>query len=107
MFAIKIALMIVGVLFALFGYFIFFKGKYSLINNFDEDKKNQKYDDAYAKRMGLIEFVGGLITFTLGVSTLFISNTLTFIVFGISILGVIISLVINLGLSIKRWGKKC
>ncbi len=48
MFALKIVLMIVGVLFVLFGYFIYFKGKYSLINKFDEDKKNQKYDDAYA-----------------------------------------------------------
>lgn len=52
MLVLKIGLMIIGVAFALFGYFICFKGEYSLINNFDADKRKGKYDDAYAKGLG-------------------------------------------------------
>lgn len=102
MLAFKISLMLVGFLFFIFGYFIYFKGKYNLINNFNEDKKNQKYDENYAKRVGLIEFIGGLIIFTLGVCTLIFSNINTFLVFGIGILSIIIALIVNLNLSIKR-----
>ena len=58
--ALKIILIIIGLTFTLFGYFIFFKKKYSLINGFDEAfKKGQKTED-YAKRVGLIEFTVGI-----------------------------------------------
>lgn len=37
MLVLKIIAVIIGVAFTLFGYFIFFRKKYSLINGFEED----------------------------------------------------------------------
>lgn len=81
MLVLKIALILIGILFIGFGYFIFFKSTYSLINNFAADKKNKRYDDNYAKRVGFIEFIGGLVILILGVSSLFLGDTLTIIIF--------------------------
>ena len=44
----------------LFGYFIFFKKKYSLINGFNEDFKAGRKDESYARRVGIIEFIVGI-----------------------------------------------
>ena len=102
MFVFKIALMFFGVVFLGFGYFIFFKGKYNLINNYKDDKKMQLYDDSYAKRVGLIEFTGGLTTLTLGVLSLFFSDVLTIIVFILCIMLIIVALIVNLSISKKQ-----
>lgn len=94
MFVLKISMMLIGILFIFFGYLIFFKSKYYLINNFIEDKNRKKLDDNYAKKVGFIEFTGGLVTLTLGVLSLFLSDTITFVVFSISVLSIIIALVV-------------
>ena len=60
MLALKIILVILGSAFTLFGYFIFFKKKYSLINDFDEAFKAGRKTEDYAKRVGLIEFIIGI-----------------------------------------------
>lgn len=60
MIVIKIIALLVGSAFTLFGYFIFFKKKYSLINGFEEAfKAGQKTED-YARRIGLAEFIIGI-----------------------------------------------
>ncbi len=56
----KIITAVLGLAFALFGYFIFFKKKYSLINGFDEALKSGHKTEDYAKRIGLIEFIIGI-----------------------------------------------
>ena len=61
MLALKIILVIVGVAFTLFGYFIFFKKKYSLINGYTEDYKAGRKDENYAKRVGIVEFIVGIV----------------------------------------------
>ena len=61
MLALKIILVIVGVAFTLFGYFIFFKKKYSLINGYTEDYKAGRKDENYAKRVGIVEFIAGIV----------------------------------------------
>ncbi len=58
--ALKIIAIILGIAFTLFGYFIFFKKKYSLINGFDEAFKSGRKNEDYAKRVGLVEFTVGL-----------------------------------------------
>lgn len=66
--ALKIISVILGLAFTLFGYFIFFRKKYSLINGFEEDYKNGLKNEDYAKRVGLAEFTIGitlLITFVM------------------------------------------
>ncbi len=60
MIVLKIVGVIVGLAFTLFGYFIFFKKKYSLINGFDEAFKAGRKTEDYAKRVGLIEFIVGI-----------------------------------------------
>lgn len=61
MVALKVICFILGVAFALFGYFIFFKKKYFLINGFDEAFKAGLKNEDYAKRVGLIEFIIGIL----------------------------------------------
>ena len=46
---------------SVFGYFIYFRKKYSLINGFDADMKAGLKDESYAKRVGLAEFIIGII----------------------------------------------
>ena len=60
MLALKIIAVILGLALVLFGYFIFFRKKYSLINGFEEDFKTGRKTEDYAKRVGLTEFVLGL-----------------------------------------------
>ena len=102
MLILKIALMLIGVLFSIFGYYIFFKGKYGLINNFVEDKKNNKYNDEYAKRVGLIEFSGGFILLVLGIVSLFLSNRFTVIASVSGILAIVLALIVNTIVSKKK-----
>jgi len=99
MLILKIALILIGALLTTFGYLIFTKEKYGLINNYVEDKKNNKYNDKYAKRVGLIEFSGGFSLLVLGIVSLFLSNTLTVIVFVVGILAVVLALIVNAILS--------
>jgi len=58
--ALKIITAALGVLFALFGYFIYFRKKYSFINGFDEDLRAGRKNEDYAKRVGLAEFAAGI-----------------------------------------------
>ena len=59
MVALKIITVVVGLAFVLFGYFIFFRKKYSLINGFEEDHKADRKNEAYARRVGMVELVVG------------------------------------------------
>ena len=60
MLILKILLPIVGVAFLLFGWLIFFKKKYSLINGFDAAFKEGRKTESYARRVGLAELVLGI-----------------------------------------------
>ena len=61
MMILKILLPIVGVAFLFFGYLIFFRKKYSLINGFDTAFKEGRKTEAYARRVGLVEFILGIL----------------------------------------------
>ena len=61
MLVLKIVAALLGLAFTLFGYFIYFKGKYSLINGFDEDLKAGIKSEAYARRVGLAELIVGIV----------------------------------------------
>jgi len=60
MLALKIIAVALGAAFTLFGYFIFFKKKYSLINGFAAEFKAGRKTEEYARRVGLVEFVVGI-----------------------------------------------
>ncbi len=61
MLALKIISFLLGIAFTLFGYFIRFRGKYNLINGFEADLKQGRKTEEYAKRIGTIEFIIGVV----------------------------------------------
>ena len=56
---LKVLAVVLGLAFLLFGYFIYFKKKYNLINGFEADFKAGRKKEEYAKKVGMIEFVVG------------------------------------------------
>lgn len=63
MLALKIIALLLGAAFTLFGYFIFFRKKYSLINGFVFGKSRE----TYARRVGLVEFIIGIVLLSVGI----------------------------------------
>lgn len=57
---LKIISLILALAFIFFGYNIYFKKKYKLINNFEKDYKNGLKDEKYAKKVGIIELLLGI-----------------------------------------------
>ena len=62
---------LLGLAFAIFGYLIFFKKRYSLINGFDAAFREGRRTEKYARRVGLIEFVLGVLLLVASVLSLF------------------------------------
>ena len=60
MLVLKILAILLGLAFTLFGYFIYFRKKYNLINGFEADFKAARKNEDYAKRVGMVEFVIGI-----------------------------------------------
>lgn len=64
---LKIILITVGVAFTTLGYEIYFQKKYNLINGFEEDYKACRKTELYAKRVGLVELIIGIILMLFGI----------------------------------------
>ena len=69
---LKVLLIIVGLVSTIFGYLIYFKKKYDLINGFEEAYKAGRKTKSYAKRVGLIELIIGVVLILFGISTIII-----------------------------------
>ena len=67
MLILKIIAILLGLAFTLFGYFIYFRKKYNLINGFEADFKAGHKDENYAKRVGMVEFVVGIAILIAGI----------------------------------------
>ena len=67
MLIIKIIAIVLGIAFLLFGYFIYFRRKYNLINGFEADRKAGRKTEAYARCVGLIEFIAGIALLIAGI----------------------------------------
>ena len=67
MLILKIIAILLGSAFTLFGYFIYFRKKYNLINGFEADFKAGHKDENYAKRVGMVEFVVGIAILIAGI----------------------------------------
>ncbi len=102
MFILRIILIIFGLLFIGFGYAIWFKRKYNLINNFKNDRKNGKLNDSFAKRVGIIEFIGGIASFSLGIIAMFLDDVFTIVSFTFCIISIIAALIFNQAKSAKK-----
>ncbi len=67
MLALKIILILLGLAFSLFGYFIYFKKKYFLINGFQKDLRSGKKAERYAQIVGLVEWIFGIACLLAGI----------------------------------------
>ena len=89
-------MILVGALFTIFGYLIYFKKKYNLINNFKMNKNINKYSDDYALSVGFIELCSGIFCICLGILLLIIGQrTVSIILLIICIISIISALFIN------------
>lgn len=64
---LKMMLITVGVAFSLFGYLIYFKKQYDLINGFEEDHTAGRKTESYAKKVGMIQMISGLLLSLIGI----------------------------------------
>ena len=67
MLILKIILTALGVTFTIFGYEICFRKKYNLINGFEEAYKAGRKTKLDAVRVGLVEFIIGIILTVIGI----------------------------------------
>ena len=67
MLVLKIVSGLLGLSFTLFGYFIYLRKKYNLINCFEADFKAGRKNEEYAKRVGMVEFVIGIAVLVAGI----------------------------------------
>lgn len=63
---LKIILIALGVTFSIFGYLIYFKKKYNLINDFEANHKAGRKTESYARKVGLIELLLGIALLMVG-----------------------------------------
>ena len=76
---LKVLAVVLGLAFLLFGYFIYFKKKYNLINGFEADFKAGRKKEEYAKKVGMIEFVVGIVLLITGVALILLPNNFQFV----------------------------
>ena len=63
---LKIILIALGATFSTFGYLIYFKKKYNLINDYEANRKAGKKTESYARKVGLIELLLGIALLMIG-----------------------------------------
>jgi hypothetical protein len=95
MIILRIILIVIGLPFIYYGFNILFRKKYNYINNYESDKKIGKVDEAYAKRIGAVELIGGKLCVILGIIAMFLEDRYTLYFFLMAIGSIIISLTIN------------
>lgn len=67
-----IPLILLGAVLLSYGYFIFFKKRHELINGYE--KNYSRFTEGYAARLGLIEFICGILCILLGAAGIFIGS---------------------------------
>ena len=63
---LKIILLALGETFSTFGYLIYFKKKYNLINDYEANRKAGKKTESYARKVGLTELLLGIALLMIG-----------------------------------------
>lgn len=74
MLIVKILFIIIGLVFISFGYLIYFKEKYNIINMYEANKKRGIKYESYAKKIGKFELIFGICLIILGIISLFINK---------------------------------
>ncbi len=95
MIVLKITEIIIGVILFILGYLIYFKKKYELANDYLKLLNKGLASEIYAKNIGLIYLVGGIVIIIFGVLSFMMSDTFTFIQLGVLFIGMILLLITN------------
>lgn len=69
-----ILMILAGLALGFSGYMICFRGKYALISHFVEDKHAGKFDNAYARRVGMILLCAAILFLLFGIIVLVAKN---------------------------------
>lgn len=67
MFVLIAIVLMLGLTFTIFGYLIYFRKKYNLINDFKKNYNAGRVDQRYAQRVGFIELSIGIALLVSGV----------------------------------------
>ena len=67
MLILKIILILLGISFLTFGYLIYSKKRYDLINGFESDLKAGRKTEEFAKKVGKIELATGAVILIAGI----------------------------------------
>lgn len=70
MLILKIILILLGISFLTFGYLIYSKKRYDLINGFESDLKAGRKTEEYAKKIGKIELAVGAMLVIVGIAVI-------------------------------------
>ena len=63
---LKIILIAIGATFSTFGYLIYFKKKYNLINDYEANRKAGNKTESYTRKVGLIDLLLGIALLMIG-----------------------------------------
>lgn len=92
---LKFLLIILALPFVAIGYSIFFNKHYNLAL-----KVFPKLDDTlkvtFAKRMGLIQFVGGLILWVCGIVCLWLNKIASIVIISVSVVAFVVALLVHI-----------
>lgn len=88
------------------GYLILFKNNYSVINGFEIDRLNKKYNDNYARRVGKIEFISGVGTLIMNFFCYYLRDWRFYIIALIVCIGLPIVLLRVNSIKSKRKGER-
>lgn len=70
MLILKIMLLLLGASFLTFGYLIYSKERYELINGFESDLKVGRKTEEYAKKVGKVELAIGAVMLIAGIAVI-------------------------------------
>ncbi len=105
---VKFLLIVFSMLFVAFGYSIFFNKHYNLALKFSP-KLNDALKVTFAKRMGLIQFVGGIVLWACSIGSLWLGKVGSIVIICVSLSAFIIALAshtIYFGVRNKKLGNK-
>lgn len=100
---LSLALILGGLIVADLGRAVYFKKKFELIPNFEEDRRSGRLDEKYALYFGLIEMVGGIICVICGaVGLVIMTSKYSIISLLVCVAVITVALLINLRTSSTR-----
>ncbi len=95
MLVLKILEIITGAILLIFGFLIYFRGKYNLANDYMDRLNKGEVTPLYAKSIGLIYFFGGLALIIFGAFAFMMNDLFTFIQLFVILISIVLLILTN------------